>query len=66
MAAKFEISKDKAGKFRWHLKAANGESIAASQAYDTRASAEKGIDSVKTNAAAAKVVDLTEREPAHN
>ena len=66
MAAKFEISKDKAGKFRWHLKAANGESIAASQAYDTRASAEKGIESVKTNAAAAKVVDLTEREPAHN
>ena len=66
MAAKFEISKDKAGKFRWHLKAANGESIAASQAYDTRASAEKGIDSVKTNAAAAKVVDLTEREPAYN
>ena len=66
MAAKFEISKDKAGKFRWHLKAANGEIIAASQAYDTKASAENGIESVKTNAAAAKVVDLTEREPAHN
>jgi uncharacterized protein YegP (UPF0339 family) len=66
MAAKFEISKDKAGKFRWHLKAANGEIIAASQAYDTRASAEKGIESVKTNAPGAKVVDLTEREPAHN
>ena len=66
MAAKFEISKDKAGKFRFHLKAANGEIIAASRGYDTRASAEKGIESVKTNAAAAKVVDLTEREPAHN
>jgi uncharacterized protein YegP (UPF0339 family) len=66
MAAKFEISKDKAGKFRWHLKAANGEIIAASQAYDTRATAEKGIESVKTNAAAAKVVDLTEQVPAHN
>jgi len=66
MAAKFEISKDKAGKFRWHLKAANGESIAASQAYDTRASAEKGIESVTTNASGAKVVDLTERVPAHN
>jgi uncharacterized protein YegP (UPF0339 family) len=24
-AGKFEISKDKGGKFRWHLKAANGE-----------------------------------------
>jgi uncharacterized protein YegP (UPF0339 family) len=31
MAAKFEISKDKAGKFRFHLKAANGEIIAASR-----------------------------------
>jgi uncharacterized protein len=30
-AGKFEISKGKAGKFRWHLKAANGEIIAASQ-----------------------------------
>jgi hypothetical protein len=26
MAAKFEISKDHAGKFRFHLKAPNGES----------------------------------------
>jgi hypothetical protein len=25
MAGKFEIAKDKAGKYRWHLKAANGE-----------------------------------------
>jgi uncharacterized protein YegP (UPF0339 family) len=66
MAAKFEISKDKAGKFRFHLKAANGEIIAASQGYDTKASAEKGIESVKTNAPGAKGVDLTEHEPAHN
>jgi uncharacterized protein len=29
MAAKFEISKDKSGKYRFHLKAANGEIIAA-------------------------------------
>ena len=61
MAAKFEISKDKSGKFRFHLKAANGEIIAASQGYETRASAEKGIESVKTSAPGAKVVDLTER-----
>jgi len=39
--------------------------LATSQGYDTRASAEKGIESVTTNAPAAKVVDLTEREPAH-
>jgi uncharacterized protein YegP (UPF0339 family) len=66
MAAKFEISKDKAGKFRFHLKAANGEIVAASQGYETRASAEKGIESVKTSASEAQVVDLTEREPAHH
>jgi uncharacterized protein len=35
MAAKFEISKDHAGKFRFHLKAPNGEIIAASQGYET-------------------------------
>ena len=66
MAGKFEISKDKAGKFRFHLKAANGEIIAASQGYETTESAHKGIESVKTNAPDAKVVDLTEQEPAHN
>jgi uncharacterized protein YegP (UPF0339 family) len=66
MAAKFEISKDKSGKFRFHLKTANGEIIAASQGYETKESAHKGIESVKTSAPAAKVVDLTEREPAHN
>jgi uncharacterized protein len=54
MAAKFEISKDKSGKFRFHLKAANGEIIAASQGYETKASAEKGIESVKTTAPDAK------------
>jgi hypothetical protein len=37
-----------------------------SQSYETKESARKGIESVKTSAAAAKVVDLTEREPAHN
>jgi uncharacterized protein len=60
MAAKFEISKDKAGKFRFHLKAANGEIIAASQAYEKKANAEKGIEAVKKAAADAAVVDLTE------
>jgi len=59
---KFEITKDKAGKFRFHLKAANGEIIAVSQAYDSKSSAEKGIESVKTNAPNAKVEDLTEAQ----
>jgi hypothetical protein len=36
------------------------------QGYETKESAHKGVESVKTSAADAKVVDLTEREPAHN
>ena len=55
MAAKFEISKDKAGKFRFHLKAPNGEIIAASQGYETKANAERGIEAIKTHAPNAKV-----------
>jgi uncharacterized protein YegP (UPF0339 family) len=46
LAAKFEITKDKAGKFRFHLKAPNGEIIAASQSYETKASAEKGVHAI--------------------
>jgi uncharacterized protein len=49
-AAKFEISKDHAGKYRFHLKAPNGEIIAASRGYETKASAEKGIQAIKTRA----------------
>ncbi len=51
MAGKFELYKDKAGDFRFRLKAGNGENIGASQAYKTRAAAMKGIESVRTNAA---------------
>ena len=59
MAGKFEITKDKAGKFRFRLKAGNGEIIAVSEAYESMASAKNGIESVKKNAAEAAVVDLT-------
>jgi uncharacterized protein YegP (UPF0339 family) len=62
MAAKFEISKDKSGKFRFHLKAANGAIIATSQSYVSKESAQKGIEAFKANAPVAKVVDLTEQE----
>ena len=55
--AKFEISKDHAGKFRFHLKAPNGEIVAASQGYESKASAEKGIEAIKTHAPGAKVED---------
>jgi uncharacterized protein YegP (UPF0339 family)/uncharacterized surface protein with fasciclin (FAS1) repeats len=55
----FEILCDAAGKFRFHLKAANGEIIAASQSYLSRQSVETGIASVKKNAPMAKIIDQT-------
>jgi uncharacterized protein YegP (UPF0339 family) len=51
MAGKFELFKDKAGEFRFRLKAGNGETILASEGYKQRASAMNGIESVRKNAA---------------
>ena len=56
---KFEIYTDSAGKFRFRLKAANGEVIATGEAYESKSGCKNGIDSVKTNAKKAKIVDLT-------
>ena len=50
MAGKFELYKDKAGEFRFRLKAGNGENILASEGYKGKSSAENGIESVKKNA----------------
>ena len=58
-AGKFEIFKDARGEFRFHLKTANGEIIASSEGYKSKASAENGIESVQTNAPGATVVDKT-------
>ena len=59
MAAKFELYVDKGGEYRFNLKAGNGEVIASSEGYASKASAVNGIESVKANAADAVVVDLT-------
>lgn len=58
MAARFELFKDTDGQFRFHLKAANGQIIAASEGYKTRAGANAGIASVRKNAADAPVVEV--------
>ena len=50
MAGKFELFTDKAGEYRFRLKAGNGEIILASEGYKQKASAENGINSVKKNA----------------
>lgn len=49
MGGKFEVYKDKAGEFRFRLKADNGEIILVSAGYKQRVSAEKGVESVKKN-----------------
>ena len=51
MAGKFELYQDKAGEYRFRLKAGNGENILASEGYKAKASALNGIESVKKNAA---------------
>ncbi len=49
MAGWFELSKSSDGQFRFVLKAGNAETILTSELYQTRASAENGIASVRTN-----------------
>ena len=49
MAGKFELYKDKAGEFRFRLKAGNGQIILASEGYKAKSSALNGIESVRKN-----------------
>ena len=53
---KFEVYADKAGEFRFRLKAKNGEIIATSEGYKAKASCLNGIASVKKNAPDAETV----------
>ncbi|MCM1149471.1 MAG: YegP family protein [Butyricicoccus sp.] len=54
---KFEVYVDKAGEYRFRLKARNGETVAASEGYKAKASCLNGIESVRKNAPEAPVVD---------
>ena len=53
---KFEVYTDKAGEFRFRLKATNGQVIAISEGYTTHASCINGVESVKKNAVDADIV----------
>ena len=53
---KFEIYTDKAGEFRFRLKATNGQIIAVSEGYKAMAGCKNGIESGKKNAPEAAVV----------
>lgn len=52
---KFEMYRDRAGAFRFRLKARNGEIIATSEGYTSRAACENGIESVRKNAPGAQI-----------
>ena len=57
---KFELYADKSGQYRFRLKAKNGEIIAVSEDYKTKASCLNGIESVKKNAPEAAVVEAAQ------
>ena len=50
MAAKYEIKTGRTGKFTFNLIAGNGQKLFTSEAYESRAAANKGIESVRKNA----------------
>ncbi len=54
---KFEMYVDKAGEYRFRLKATNGQVIATSEGYKAEASCVNGIESVKKNAVEAEIVE---------
>ena len=55
---KFEVYTDKAGEFRFRLKATNGQIIAVSEGYKAHASCMNGIESVKKNAPDAPIENI--------
>ncbi len=57
---KFEVYKDKAGEFRFRLKATNGQIIAVGEGYKALAGCLNGIESIKKNAPDAPVVKVEE------
>ena len=59
MAGKFVLKKGSSGKFHFNLVASNGQVIATSEAYESKAAALNGIESVQKNAPDAKIDDQT-------
>lgn len=62
MAGKFVIKKGRTGQFRFSLVGRNGQIVATSENYTTKASCRNGIKAVKTLAADADIQDQTTKE----
>jgi uncharacterized protein YegP (UPF0339 family) len=63
VAGKFVVKKGPTGKFRFNLVSTNGQVVATSEAYNSKASAMTGIRAVKSLAADADVEDQTTTVP---
>ena len=62
MPGKFVVKKGSTGKFRFSLHSTNGQIVATSEAYNSKASAMNGIKAVRNLAADADVEDQTTKE----
>jgi uncharacterized protein len=60
MAGKFVVKKGTSGKFHFNLVASNGQVIATSETYESKASALNGVESVKKHAPDAVIDDQTD------
>lgn len=60
MPAKFEIYQDKSEKWRFRLRASNGQVIASGQGYASKRAVQAGVASVRKNAPDAALVEVEE------
>lgn len=49
MSAKYQVYRDRAGKFRFRLRAANNKIVAVSEAYESKTGCISGVKSVQKN-----------------
>ncbi len=54
----FEVYEDGKGEYRFRLKAANGQTIAVSEGYTTKAACLNGVESVQRSSAGAEVKQI--------
>ncbi len=62
MPGKFVVKKGTTGKFRFSLISTNGQVVATSEAYNSKASAMGGIRAVRNLVGAAEIEDQTTKE----
>lgn len=58
--SRFEIYKDARNEWRFRMIAGNGEIVATSEGYSTKAAAVNGIDSIRNNASEALIEEVNE------